>query len=72
MAMTKIGYLVVNKTKYRESEWGISYSSTDVGTAYSEEDALAIAKYVVDKVDTCNILEMREAAQEYIKANSLH
>ena len=53
--------IVVAKTKYRDNEWGVSYASTDIATASSKEEALAIAERVV-AADPDNITDMRTAA----------
>lgn len=53
--------ITVAKTKYREDEWGVSYASTDIATAHSKEEAVAIAQRVIDS-GADNIAAMRAAA----------
>lgn len=61
--LTTSGGLQINvvKTQYRDNEWGVSYASTDIATAGSKAEALAIAERVVS-ADPGNIIDMRSAA----------
>lgn len=63
VVLTTPGGLQINvvKAQYRDNEWGVSYASTDIATAGSKAEALAIAERVV-AADPSNITDMRAVA----------